>query len=576
MSFKFILSLLFASLFISVSYKGLFNLYDTFQKKTIATQICQASEARLQVGATREVVDIIHSSLLNAGYLTAEMELKLSDRVYAETKLNSENSLVVKCNPEGIKGVELSILFPINSFLTLDLILVFIASFIIFWIIKIFLVISGKGLLVGFENEFNKMLSHSIGIKINEHKSTPFWMKWLHKLSPTSLNEFKLRLSSLEQKIEQQSKDLQSQAIEKAVKESQLAEARKFKDLVHQVRHDLKQTLGVVRYSQELIPVTTTGRDTLKGAINTLQIMIEDLKEREMKQNSTSQFQTDLIEVIISEVVNEQRFAIPREKAEIKFAIKEKNLHLVAAPREELKRVLINLVVNASEAISDNGIIEIEVQSIDLERISIKIIDNGSGFSEEALKNLFKKGFTTKPEGSGRGLSFAQKKIREWGGSLFVESCPGKTMIEITLPSSQAEYWASPVILNEASSLTLVDDYPLDLSSILSQAVQLRTFNTLLSFEHAYRKGNINPNSLIIFDLHLEAGRLGLEALPLIKPEQKFIFMTSDHFNPALMSEAQKRGFVVIPKELLNFTSINRVNKIRSLKTIETLKYQIL
>jgi hypothetical protein len=59
---------------------------------------------------------------------------------------------------------------------------------------------------------------------------------------------------------------------------------------------------------------------------------------------------------------------------------------------------------------------------------------------------------------------------------------------------------------------------------------------------------------------YIEEGRLGLEALPQLKPEQTFLFMTSDHFNPVLVAEAQKRGFMIIPKELLYFARIKGAN----------------
>jgi two-component sensor histidine kinase len=301
------------------------------------------------------------------------------------------------------------------------------------------------------------------------------------------------------------------------------------------------------------MPVATNGRDVLKGAIGSLETMIGDLRERELKHEPEAQLQEDLIEVIIAEVVNEQRVALSKDKTQIKFVMNDRLLHFVSTPREELKRILTNLIVNSAEAIETDGQIEIETKECGNSRISIKITDNGIGFSEEALKNLFKKGFTTKPNGSGRGLSFAQKKVREWDGRLLVESIPGHTVIEITLPATRTDHLVHPSILNEATDIVAVDDHPLDLSPVLSVNARLKSFESLGRFQRAYRQGNISSDSLIVFDLHLEEGRRAFEALPDLKANQDYLFMTSDYLNPELTSEAKKRQFLTIPKELISF-----------------------
>ena len=169
------------------------------------------------------------------------------------------------------------------------------------------------------------------------------------------------------------------------------------------------------------------------------------------------------------------------------------------------------------------------------------------------MKNLFKKGFTTKAEGSGRGLSFSQQKIREWKGRLFVESIPGKTVIEITLPTIQAEHWVHPSVLKESLDVVVVDDHPLDLSTVLSANAKLGSFESLASFELAYKEGQISSETLIILDLHLEEGRRALEALPMLANGQDYLFMTSDYLNPELVAVAQRRHFLTIPKELVGF-----------------------
>jgi len=381
-------------------------------------------------------------------------------------------------------------------------------------------------------------------------------MKWLHELNPSAIREFKNRIIVLENKIERQAKDIQNQAAEKARKELQLIEAKKFKDLVHQIRHDLRQTVGVVRSSLELIPTSANGRDVLRGAVGSLDSMISDLKEREIKHSVSTEVQQDLIEVIIAEAAREQQVAFNGEALKINFLMSNKDLHFVSVPREELKRVITNLIVNAAEAIHGDGKIEILSEVIGNE-FTFRVVDNGEGFSDEALKNLFKKGFTTKSNGSGRGLSFTQQKIREWGGRLLVDSRLGRTVIEVTLPVAKASHWAHPSIISEINDVVFVDDHPLDIYKIISKNSKSLLYSSLKAFAHDYEIKKIGLNSLIVFDLHLEEGLLATEMLTTLKQGQKYVFMTSDYLNLDLVAEAQKRQFLVVPKELVGFALMN-------------------
>ncbi|MEK7070319.1 MAG: HAMP domain-containing sensor histidine kinase [Patescibacteria group bacterium] len=433
---------------------------------------------------------------------------------------------------------------------------VFFVSLISLWFLKIALVLFVQGLQTDFVNEFNKMVSKALGVKTKDIENTPFWMKWLHELNPAAIREFKNRIVALESKIERQATDIHNQAAEKARKESQLIEAKKFKDLVHQVRHDLRQTVGVVRSSLELIPTAVNGREVLRGAVGSLDAMINDLKEREIKHSCTKELQQDLIEVIIAEAVREQQVAFSSEKIKFNFLMNNEELHFVSAPREELKRVITNLIVNAAEAIHDEGKIDVFSEA-SANEFNFKIVDNGQGFSEEAIKNLFKKGFTTKANGSGRGLSFTQKKIREWGGRLLVDSRFGKTIIEIALPVSKANHWRHPSIISKSNDIVFVDDYPFDFSKIVSQKSKSEIFSSLKAFTYDYKNKKIGLDSLIVFDLHLEEGLLATEILAALRPGQKYVFMTSDYLNPDLIVEAQKRQFLVIPKELVGFALMN-------------------
>lgn len=111
--------------------------------------------------------------------------------------------------------------------------------------------------------------------------------------------------------------------------------------------------------------------------------------------------------------------------------------HPVTADPEEVERVLQNLLLNAREAIAENGIVTVRTADRG-ERIEISVEDNGRGMSREFMeKELFLPFHTTKSGGLGIGL-FQSKKIMEaHGGAILVESEEGRgTTVRLMFPKS--------------------------------------------------------------------------------------------------------------------------------------------
>ncbi len=110
----------------------------------------------------------------------------------------------------------------------------------------------------------------------------------------------------------------------------------------------------------------------------------------------------------------------------------------VMADPEQFKEVLVNLMVNACEAMGGHGVItirETENAKAAPPAVRIRISDTGPGVSEDAAENIFQPFFTTKEEGTGLGLSIVSRIIDEHNGAISVESVEGRgaTFI-ITLP----------------------------------------------------------------------------------------------------------------------------------------------
>jgi len=113
-------------------------------------------------------------------------------------------------------------------------------------------------------------------------------------------------------------------------------------------------------------------------------------------------------------------------------------LNISCSPNQ-IKQACVALVVNASEAVQEQGEIVIRTYNPDPEHIILAVVDNGTGISEEDKPHIFEPFFSTKHNASGIGLelSIVHGIVGNHRGRIEVESKPGKgSCIEIVLPLS--------------------------------------------------------------------------------------------------------------------------------------------
>ncbi|MEW6230282.1 MAG: ATP-binding protein, partial [Bacillota bacterium] len=108
------------------------------------------------------------------------------------------------------------------------------------------------------------------------------------------------------------------------------------------------------------------------------------------------------------------------------------------ADQNQIKQVLINLMLNAIEAMPGPGSIHIEASSNGRGSVTIAVSDSGSGIAKEDLKRVFEPFFTRKPKGTGLGLPVSYRLMQENEGDLRVESLIGQgTTVTLELPAGQ-------------------------------------------------------------------------------------------------------------------------------------------
>ena len=116
------------------------------------------------------------------------------------------------------------------------------------------------------------------------------------------------------------------------------------------------------------------------------------------------------------------------------------DLPQITADANQLSQVLMNLLLNAAQAMPEGGVITVSAQKVKFEEsIEITVKDTGTGIPADILPHVFEPFFTTKRgKGTGLGLSISQAYIRSHGGDIRVNSIPGEgTTVRFTLPIRQ-------------------------------------------------------------------------------------------------------------------------------------------
>jgi signal transduction histidine kinase len=141
---------------------------------------------------------------------------------------------------------------------------------------------------------------------------------------------------------------------------------------------------------------------------------------------------------VIREVIALTQAELQRNEVRLQTRI-EDGLSLIPGDRVQLQQVIINLVVNAIEAMSEVGDRRRELTIIagkgDSNELSVEVQDTGPGLDQANLNQLFHSLYTTKPEGMGMGLAISRSIVEAHGGRLSAApNEPHGAVFRFTLP----------------------------------------------------------------------------------------------------------------------------------------------
>ncbi len=152
---------------------------------------------------------------------------------------------------------------------------------------------------------------------------------------------------------------------------------------------------------------------------------------------------TELVPVDVNDLIDSSLVLVKQELAAKSIVLETvfNAVPRVAIDKQELQQVIVNLVLNASQAVSEHGHIMIKTSTSQDNQVKIDIQDNGVGIAAANRSRVFDPFFTHGKEGgTGLGLSVSYGIARRYGGDIDVESAPGKgACFSVLLPGYSLE-----------------------------------------------------------------------------------------------------------------------------------------
>lgn len=211
--------------------------------------------------------------------------------------------------------------------------------------------------------------------------------------------------------------------------------------VAHEVRNPLTAIRSTMQYmGSTLEPAKKELVEELIGEVDRIDQIISGLLNL-ARTNTLQRAAVDLTE-ILEQTARFLDHRARKQGVKIVESHDEGDIFVDADPNQ-LKQVLLNLILNALQALGDRGTIRLEAtvegdDSPGTKRSArIRIIDNGPGIPEEILRNVLDPFFTTKSDGTGLGLSICHNIIEQHSGRLDIKSEVGEgTTVSIVLPLS--------------------------------------------------------------------------------------------------------------------------------------------
>ncbi len=302
------------------------------------------------------------------------------------------------------------------------------------------------------------------------------------------------------------------------------------------IAHDFNNILGIILPTAELIQL----RDTPEKRGPRLDAIVDASRRGAQLTGQLLSMARDeppsVEPLILNEVVRstEQLLGETLERTvQVRLDLDE-NVPMVEADEGELTQMLINFAVNARDAMEGEGSITFQTRA-ENEGTRLSVRDTGPGIEPEVLDKIFDPFFTTKErgQGTGLGLSMAYATIERHGGSIDVETSPGKgTEFRLWFPPAKNKIRTTDIVESAMAeggeTILVVDDEP-HLLELMETSLSHSGYPVLTASNGAEALQKITPDvDLVILDMIMPVmdGLTALKSIRQLHPHTKVLVAT--------------------------------------------------
>lgn len=382
-------------------------------------------------------------------------------------------------------------------------------------------------------------------LRLRRVDQTPMWIEVTARAEPAGDGAIRiealLRDISERKKTDDETRDIYHQLLQ-AEKMAALGQT------ISGVAHELNNPLATILSWSERLSQRTNVESSVRRGIDI--IHSESERAARIVRNLLTfarKRQTTRAMVDVNKVVRETLALRSYEQRVTNIAIIDalaSGLPLIFADGHQLQQVLLNLVINAEQAmLSANGRGVLVVRSwfdVDREAVTLEINDDGPGVPETLRAKIFDPFFTTKEvgKGTGLGLTVAYAIVQEHGGRIRLESAPGRgasffvelPMTGVKLPEVQTP--PPETKMTGASILVVEDEAPLAAAVVDALTDAGYVVDRASDGEEALSKVNGATFDVVVCDLKMPRvdGKMFYRTLAASTPAlaQRMIFVTGD------------------------------------------------
>lgn len=209
--------------------------------------------------------------------------------------------------------------------------------------------------------------------------------------------------------------------------------------IAHEIRNPLASISGSVEILKQELKLNGENRRLMdlivKEASRLSNILTDFLVYARVKQPAFNKVEanrmvSDVIEIIKQHPAHKDSIVIKTDSDDTTV--------YVSGDEEQIRQILLNLMVNAMESFEENkGIVEVKIagnSQLHPDQVRISVHDNGKSMSREIQEKIFTPFFSTKKEGTGLGLAMVKRLVENLGGKIWVDSSQhGGTTLTFTL-----------------------------------------------------------------------------------------------------------------------------------------------